>query len=56
MVRTNSLRYKEWKAAAYEGSYSTRYQRMRDQVMAGDCLETPYTDRPPRAPPEALLT
>ncbi|CAK4375313.1 unnamed protein product, partial [Aphanomyces euteiches] len=34
MVRTNSLRYKEWKAAAYEGSYSTRYQRMRDQVMA----------------------
>ncbi|KAH9138034.1 hypothetical protein AeRB84_017522 [Aphanomyces euteiches] len=45
MVRTNSLRYKEWKAAAYEGSYSRRYQRMRDQVMAGDCPEMPYTDR-----------
>ncbi|KAH9067427.1 hypothetical protein Ae201684P_021585 [Aphanomyces euteiches] len=29
---------------------------MRDQVMAGDCPEMPYTDRPPRAPPEALLT
>ena len=29
---------------------------MRDHVIAGDSPEVPYTDSPPRAPPEALLT
>ncbi|KAF0692212.1 Aste57867_16690 [Aphanomyces stellatus] len=56
MVRVSSTRYKEWKAEAYEGSYSTRFQRLRAAVATADTPDIPLVERPEHVEPTGLHT